>query len=158
MKQLHKISYSFSASSFDTPPPVALRTSGLESTSIPLQNVFLSPLAWPHAPFHFARGPLYRIALHILHPLSLRVRRSLGEVRSVFASKMYRRVLFLLLVSPFCNAKEITFQAIENYINKPQPHSHVDYLSFEALCKHANGLFSKEHYNEAIAFYKQAWH
>ena len=50
----------------------------------------------------------------------------------------------------------VTFAAIENYINKPQPHSYIDYQSFESLSKHANGLFTTEQYEEAIAFYKQA--
>ncbi|HLC07169.1 MAG TPA: tetratricopeptide repeat protein [Candidatus Babeliales bacterium] len=123
MKQIKNTPYSILASSFDTPPTVALRTSGSESTPKSKKYILFFPLAL-----------------------------------SVFASKTYRRVAFLLLaISPLCHAKDtITFQAIESYINKPQPHSHVDYLSFEALCKHANGLFSLEHYEEAIAFYKQA--
>ncbi len=65
-------------------------------------------------------------------------------------------LIFNLLIS-FSHAQmPITFQAIEHYINKPQPHSYVDYLSFEGLCKHAQGRFSAEDYEEAIAFYKQA--
>jgi Flp pilus assembly protein TadD len=71
--------------------------------------------------------------------------------------KLPRPITFVLIAASFCNAQNpITFQAIEDYKNKPQPHSYVDYLSFESLCKHANGLFSIEQYEEAIAFYKQA--
>jgi len=71
--------------------------------------------------------------------------------------KLSRPITAVMLAISSCNAQNpVTFQAIESYINKPQPHSHIDYLSFEALCKHANGLFSLEHYEEAIAFYKQA--
>ncbi len=67
------------------------------------------------------------------------------------------RPIMLGLIASSCHAQTpITFQAIENYNNKPQPHSYVDYLSFESLCKHAHGFFSSEQYDEAIAFYKQA--
>ena len=70
---------------------------------------------------------------------------------------MYRRVIFLLCITSLCTAtNKITFKAIESYLKKPQPHSYVDYQSFEALSKHANGLFTAEQYEEAIAFYKQA--
>jgi tetratricopeptide (TPR) repeat protein len=71
--------------------------------------------------------------------------------------KLSRPIALALLATASCNAThQITFAAIENYINKPQPHSYVDYQSFEALSKHASGLFSAEQYEEAIAFYKQA--
>jgi tetratricopeptide (TPR) repeat protein len=70
---------------------------------------------------------------------------------------MKKIIMFLLCTIPLCNATDqLTFQAIESYLKKPQPHSYVDYQSFEALCKHANGLFTAEQYDEAIAFYKQA--
>jgi len=66
-------------------------------------------------------------------------------------------VAFLLLITSSSHPKNpITFEAIENYNNKPQPYSYVDYQSFEILSKHANGLFSIDQYEEAIAFYKQA--
>ncbi len=69
-----------------------------------------------------------------------------------------KTVALALLAAPLCHATvdQLTFQAIESYLKKPQPHSYVDYQSFEALCKHANGLFTAEQYEEAIAFYKQA--
>lgn len=68
-----------------------------------------------------------------------------------------RRAILLFLIPLSCTAaNKITFKAIESYLKKPQPHSYVDYQSFEALSKHANGLFSAEEYEEAIAFYKQA--
>ena len=69
-----------------------------------------------------------------------------------------KTVALTLLAAPLCHATvdKFTFQAIESYLKKPQPHSYVDYQSFEALCKHANGLFTAEQYEEAIAFYKQA--
>lgn len=71
-------------------------------------------------------------------------------------NKSFPFVLSLLAMLP-CNAnKQVTFTAIENYLKKPQPHSYIDYQSFEALSKHANGLFTAEQYDEAIAFYKQA--
>ncbi len=70
---------------------------------------------------------------------------------------MKKKAIFLLCTVSLCNATDqLTFQAIESYLKKPQPHSYVDYQSFEALCKHANGLFTSEQYEEAIAFYKQA--
>lgn len=63
----------------------------------------------------------------------------------------------MLIVSSSCYATHpVTFAAIENYSKKPQPHSYIDYQSFESLSKHANGLFTIEQYEEAIAFYKQA--
>jgi len=49
-----------------------------------------------------------------------------------------------------------TFAAIETYLKKPLPHSYVDYQSFESLVTLANGYFTTEQYEEAIAFYKQA--
>jgi tetratricopeptide (TPR) repeat protein len=68
-----------------------------------------------------------------------------------------KTVALTLFATPLCSATDqLTFQAIESYLKKPQPHSYVDYQSFEALCKHANGLFTAEQYEEAIAFYKQA--
>ena len=68
-----------------------------------------------------------------------------------------KKAFFFLFTIPFCNAtNKITFKAIESYLKKPQPHSYIDYQSFEALSKHANGLFTAEQYEEAIAFYKQA--
>lgn len=71
--------------------------------------------------------------------------------------KLLHHVALILLITSSCYATHpITFAAIENYINKPQPHSYVDYQSFESLSKHANGLFTAEQYEEAIAFYKQA--
>lgn len=71
--------------------------------------------------------------------------------------KKIRLTILLSILFLSCNATHpITFKAIENYLKKPQPHSYVDYQSFEALCKHANGLFTAEEYEEAIAFYKQA--
>ena len=71
--------------------------------------------------------------------------------------RIVKKETFLLFTIPFCHATNpITFKAIENYLKKPQPHSYVDYQSFEALSKHANGLFTLEEYEEAIAFYKQA--
>ncbi len=77
--------------------------------------------------------------------------------RTLLQRKMYRRVAALLFTATLCHATDqLTFQAIESYLKKPQPHSYVDYQSFEALCKHANGLFTAEQYEEAIAFYKQA--
>lgn len=70
---------------------------------------------------------------------------------------MIKKTAFLLFISFSSHAtNKITFDAIESYLKKPQPHSYVDYQSFEALCKHANGLFTGEQYEEAIAFYKQA--
>ena len=66
-------------------------------------------------------------------------------------------ISLILLTTGLCNAThQVTFQAIESYINKPQPHSYIDYQSFESLSKHANGLFTAEQYDEAITFYKQA--
>lgn len=71
--------------------------------------------------------------------------------------KLSRHIFFTFFITSSCYAvNEITFAAIENYIHKPQPHSYVDYQSFEALNKHAIGLFTAEQYEEAIAFYKQA--
>jgi tetratricopeptide (TPR) repeat protein len=82
---------------------------------------------------------------------------ALSVLRSVKRSRMYRRVIILLLFAiPLHATNKITFDAIENYLKKPQPLSYVDYQSFEALSKHAQGLFSAEQYEEAIAFYKQA--
>jgi tetratricopeptide (TPR) repeat protein len=94
--------------------------------------------------------------------LTLRIQQSLRQVESVLKNKQsrrHRRVIFLYLFATLlCTAEEkpITFQAIENYQKKSQPHSHIDYQSFEALSKHANGLFTTCEYEEAIAFYKQA--
>ena len=123
----------FSNASYNTPlsfdtflKTKILRTSGSEPVVISKNNAFLSPLA-------------------------LSVLRSLGR------SRMYRRVTLFLFITSLCNATDqITFKAIENYLKKPLPHSYVDYQSFEALSKHANGLFTAEQYEEAIAFYKQA--
>jgi len=71
--------------------------------------------------------------------------------------KLSCHAIIALLITISCYASnKVTFQAIENYRNKPQPHSYIDYQSFEALSKHANGLFTAEQYEEAIAFYKQA--
>lgn len=71
--------------------------------------------------------------------------------------KLSPQITFALLAIYPCYAtNQITFTAIENYIKKPQPHSYIDYQSFETLSKHANGLFTAEQYEEAIAFYKQA--
>ncbi len=59
--------------------------------------------------------------------------------------KLSHSIALALLATASCNAThQITFAAIENYINKPQPHSYIDYQSFEALSKHASGLFSAE--------------
>jgi tetratricopeptide (TPR) repeat protein len=70
---------------------------------------------------------------------------------------MYKKVILLCITTSFCNAANpITFAAIEHYSNKPLPHSYIDYQSFESLSKHANGLFTVQQYDEAIAFYKQA--
>lgn len=67
------------------------------------------------------------------------------------------KTIFLLCTMSLCHANnKITFDAIESYLKKPQPHSYIDYQSFEALSKHANGLFTAEQYEEAITFYKQA--
>ena len=72
-------------------------------------------------------------------------------------NEIKKTIALLLIAAPLCNATDqMTFQAIESYLKKPQPHSYVDYQSFETLCKHANGLFTAEQYEEAIAFYKQA--
>lgn len=63
----------------------------------------------------------------------------------------------LILLTSLCQAQNpIIFEPIEQYKKKPQPHSYIDYQSFESLSKHANELFSTQHYEEAIAFYKQA--
>ena len=71
--------------------------------------------------------------------------------------KLLRNISLIALTTTLCNAThQVTFQAIESYINKPQPHSYIDYQSFESLSKHANGLFTAEQYDEAITFYKQA--
>lgn len=71
--------------------------------------------------------------------------------------KQSHRMLCGLLITSLCNAQnDIIFQAIEHYTKKPHPHSYVDYQCFEALSKHANGLFTEAEYEEAIAFYKQA--
>src|SRR4030067_3665352 len=68
-----------------------------------------------------------------------------------------KKIILLLFATSLCHAtNKITFDAIETYLKKPQPHSYIDYQSFEALSKHANGLFTAEQYDEAIAFYKQA--
>lgn len=71
--------------------------------------------------------------------------------------KINQKAIFTLLTTLSCQpAEQVTSQAIQAYNNKPQPHSYVDYQSFESLSKHANGLFTAEQYEEAIAFYKQA--
>lgn len=71
--------------------------------------------------------------------------------------KLAHKATLALLITISCNAThQVTFQAIESYRTKPQPHSYIDYQSFESLSKHANGLFTAEQYEEAIAFYKQA--
>ncbi|HLW73026.1 MAG TPA: tetratricopeptide repeat protein [Candidatus Babeliales bacterium] len=71
--------------------------------------------------------------------------------------KLSHPLALALFITVMCNAtNQFTFQAIEDYHNKPQPHSYIDYQSFESLSKHANGLFTTEQYEEAIAFYKQA--
>lgn len=78
---------------------------------------------------------------------------------SVFASKMYRRVIPSLLLATFFYTpptNTITFEPIESYNNQKQQKPFVDYQSFEALSKHANNLFVTKQYDEAIAFYKQA--
>lgn len=65
------------------------------------------------------------------------------------------RPLMCALATSCCFAQNpITFQAIEEYQKKPH-HSYIDYQSFESLSKHANGLFTTQQYEEAIAFYKQ---
>lgn len=73
-----------------------------------------------------------------------------------FFMKLSRPIIFGLAASSCVAQNPITFQPIEHYKNKPESHSYVDYQSFESLCKHANGLFTTEQYEEAIAFYKQA--
>ncbi len=74
-----------------------------------------------------------------------------------FFMKLIQSLTLALLATPVCHGtNKITFDAIEKYSKKSQPHSYVDYQSFESLCKHANGLFTAEQYEEAIAFYKQA--
>ena len=81
---------------------------------------------------------------------------TVNQLKPIINLKNFHFTL-ILLIAPFCHATHnVTFQAIENYTNKPQPYSYIDYQSFESLSKHANELFSTEQYDEAVAFYKQA--
>jgi len=68
--------------------------------------------------------------------------------------KQLHCIILTLLTTATING--ITFEPIETQLNKTQPYSYIDYQSFEELGKHANNLFTAEHYDEAIAFYKQA--
>jgi Flp pilus assembly protein TadD len=71
--------------------------------------------------------------------------------------KLSQQITLALLTASACSiTNTITFEPIENHLNKPQAHSYIDYQSFEELCRHANNLFITENYDEAIAFYKQA--
>ena len=90
----------------------------------------------------------------------LKDRRALffNKFRMSAGKKTSGKILYTILTITSLSLAETpaTFQAIENYKNKPQTHVSIDYQSFESLCKHANDLFTTEQYEEAIAFYKQA--